>query len=181
MRYFRPCFYGDKGCKPSEDGGQWTLPLQGRRLKLEDLIRFPSDFVKYESAFKERLESEHPCGSKDGAPKRLLFDYESFQVDRQGHLAFTRVLGRQKVSEFCIDLVSVPGEKGDTKKHHFMTAVFCQPDNVTHVDQDLLKLRLANAGTRMTSTTGLAASFVFTLLTARTLQLPTMSLGVCLQ
>jgi hypothetical protein len=135
------------GCRPSEASRDWGLPVQGRRLPLADLIRFPSDSIRYDAAHFSRLESTEPCGPGG----LLLFDYHAFQVDRHGSLAFSRSLGEQRLDNFCVDLVS---------DRHFMAAVFCRPKNVSHVDPSLQILTLPNLAT----TTSKGLLYAFTIL-----------------
>ena len=115
----------------------WGVPVQGRRLPMADLIRFPSESLRYDKFKHSKLTSNTPCpkGSK------LLYDFEAFQVDRYGSLMFTRTLGYQKINHFCLDSVSLGSP------HQFMAAVFCKPDNVseTVLDNSLQKLILPNS------------------------------------
>ena len=134
------------GCEPIKSTStNWGMPIQGRRISLADLIRFPSESLKYDKSFHKRLDSFNPCDAH-GSRSRLLFDYEAFQVDRHGSLVFTRTLGDQAIDDFCVDQVAVRrGPKGNTDQGHlFMAAVFCQPSNVTEVDETLQLLNLPN-------------------------------------
>ena len=137
------------GCEPIKStSSNWGLPIQGRRISLADLIRFPSESLKYDKSLHRRFNSSTPCDAH-GSRSQLLFDYEAFQVDRHGSLAFTRTLGDQAIYDFCVDQVAVrPGPKGNRaageQGHLFMAAVFCQPSNVTEVDETLQLLNLPN-------------------------------------
>lgn len=118
-----------------DGSGEWGVPVQGRKLPLADLIRFPSESLRYNKDLNEKFGSENPC--EKGS--RLIFDFEAFQVDRYGELKFTRSFGEmEKISEFCLDSVSLGPQ------HHFMAAVFCSA-NDQEVDQSLQKLVLANS------------------------------------
>lgn len=123
-----------------ENSGDWGVPVQGRRLPMADLIRFPSESLRYDKNRNEQLASDNPCEGK----RRLLYDYEAFQVDRHGSLVFSRSLGFQRLDDFCLDSINFGG-----RKNHVMVAVFCQPDNVTHLDESLQKLILPNAATML--------------------------------
>ena len=67
-------------------------------------------------------------------------------MDRHGSLVFTRTLGEQAIQDFCVDQVAVRAgvEENRGQEHHFMAAVFCQPSNVTEVDETLQLLKLPN-------------------------------------
>ena len=73
--------------------------------------------------------------------RRILFDYEAFQLDTGGRLVFARPLsahpelsGRVVESKnFCVDMVDKDGKQ-------FMSAVFCSPRPMTFVKEDLLTL-----------------------------------------
>jgi len=129
------------GCQPLSSGNlDWGVPVQGRRLPLANLIRFPSELLRYDKGRHSKLESKEPCGPKG----RLLFDFEAFQVDRRGSLAFTRALGSDAapIHDFCMDLVSL------NEKSHFMAAVFCQPQGSGQVDESSQSLLLPSSTRR---------------------------------
>ena len=109
----------------------WGLPLAGRRLPLGKLIRFPTDYVRYDRT--STFVSEQPCGPEG----KLVYDFEAFELDENGQLIFTRALGSQKVASkaFCLDLVS----------GSFMAALFCQPNNVTEISLRTQTLLLPNS------------------------------------
>ena len=70
------------GCEPNDKGPKWGLPIQGRRIPLADMIRFPA-ILKHQTS---KWVSKQPCGLKGN----LLFDFEAFQVDQQSQLIYTR-------------------------------------------------------------------------------------------
>ena len=131
------------GCEPIQSTSKWGLPIQGRRLPLADLIRFPAESLKHDRSLYRRFASPTPCDAL-GRHSKLVFDFEAFQVDRYGSLVFTRLLGDQEIHDFCVDQITVQRPEGTPTTHHFMAAVFCQPPNVTEVDESLQLLNLPN-------------------------------------
>ena len=131
------------GCEPIQSTSKWGLPIQGRRLPLADLIRFPAESLKHDRGLYRRFESSTPCDAHGGR-SQLVFDFEAFQVDRYGSLVFTRHLGDQEIHDFCVDQITVQRPEGTKQTHHFMAAVFCLPSNVTEVDDTLQLLNLPN-------------------------------------
>lgn len=132
------------GCEASDKNPQrqWTMLLEGRRRSLQDLIRFPYDFVGHDHDLRRRLDHREQCR---GVGQRLLYDYEAFQVNTKGKLVYTRLLGPAHnyhgIDDFCVDVVSV------NDKSHFMVAVFCQPrmrngNLAPDIDEELLQLSL---------------------------------------
>lgn len=157
------------GCEPIKStSSPWGLPIQGRRISLADLIRFPSESLKYNKSLHRRFASSTPCDAH-GSRSQQLFDYEAFQVDRHGSLVFTRTLGDQAIYDFCVDQVAVrPGPKGNSaageQGHLFMAAVFCQPSNVTEVDETLQLLNLPNKSPSLLRRHGNGLHFMLILL-----------------
>ena len=131
------------GCEPIQSTSKWGLPIQGRRLPLADLIRFPAESLKHDKSLYRRFRSSTPCDAH-GSRSQLLFDVEAFQVDRHGSLVFTRLLGDHEIYDFCVDQITVQRPQGAKTMHHFMAAVFCQPSNVTEVNASLQRLNLPN-------------------------------------
>ena len=123
------------GCEPLDAKVMWGLPLAGRKLPLGKLIRFPTDYVRYDRT--STFVSDQPCGPEG----KLVYDFEAFELDENGQLIFTRALGSQKVASkaFCLDLVS----------GSFMAALFCQPNNVTEISLRTQTLLLPNSAQKI--------------------------------
>ena len=79
--------------------------------------------------------------------RRVLFDYEAFQVDSHGSLIFTRTLGPQRIKNFCLDMVSLTTTSN--QKFSVMAAVFCQPSDTddTEINESLQTLVLYTSST----------------------------------
>ena len=136
-------------CLPSEPhqekSKRWRLLLNGYGFPLQDLIRFPYDYV----AYKYRPPDQCPFDPKSG--KGLVFDHSAFVVDKDARLTFTRVEGHApetaKQRPFCIDLATVDPEGQEVegqaakvkKKLYLMMAVFCPQGKV---NSNLLTVRL---------------------------------------
>ena len=93
-------------------GKNWKLRLNGHSSKLLDMIRIP-----YEKVVHRNLTCPH------GSKKRL-FDYEAFEVDEDGKLVFTRVMGKRRIERFCVDEADVQTAGG----LRLMMAVFCEEE-----------------------------------------------------
>jgi hypothetical protein len=137
----------------------------------QDLIRFPYEFVIHDPTFLPTLELNcSPNNDADNSTvdtstnfhRRILFDYEAFQIDTGGRLIFARPLsahpelsGRVVESKnFCVDMVEKDGKQ-------FMASVFCSPRPMTYVREDLLTLNPPSTASKNIVTKILICVYLF--------------------
>ena len=72
-------------------------------------------------------------------------------MDRHGSLIFTRTLGHQRIQKFCLDKVQPTRSSSSSStlksktKFSIMVAAFCQPSNVTEINELLQTLVLKSS------------------------------------
>ena len=97
--------------------------------------------------------------------RRILFDYDAFQLDVGGRLVFARPLSAHPElagrvvdpRNFCVDMVEKDGKQ-------YMASVFCSPRPMAFVKEDLLTITPPSSANKIFECSLILVSMVFLVL-----------------